>query len=578
MHVLRVMDKQLDMKKLLLLLLFSVWTFAQQNPCTLTIGGVDYVSLDLPCADFESLELTEVSDGVFTDSNSDHVLQHTIVDGVATTALSSSTFNVLESAGLQSFISTLLTGGSAEITIGNQNEGSTVTGKRASSSTSRSTPIRFSHVYRNNHSLSITRSSNNQIYSDAYRAGDITSLTRGHSRIRLSYGRWIARSTQINAPTTGVTNYRVYTAVSEETIVNPSGGNFQLEIQSQQGLFLLSESLASAVTVSGVPLTVSNGYYYGYAFPGTHPVSITTPQGVRTFDVTVLAGVQYNLANSFSVALTESTGNGWYNVSFSDNDIADYGMYIRNRSMDSLYRGHHSRFFLTKNYGNSYPARHGGYITHNSIRYESVGNGIYLRFLNYDLNSGLATFERLDHFDDNSITTVTIPRSTDRPSNDIYERRLATQESISLEDRVNNAEIDISTIYATRDVNSPSSSSINGVVLPDAIDTNRRSIDLFDLSSNGSCYTERSNDFSLTRSSWSRLEYRGISDVNHELNIYLDGTYLSPTYRLTWIINGVRRQIDRNSQGVVTYEHIYESSAYRTNATYTPSTSLTICE
>ena len=571
------MDKQLDMKKLLLLLLFSVWTFAQQNPCTLTIGGVDYVSLDLPCADFESLEVTEVSDGVFTDSNSDHVLQHTIVDGVATTALSSSTFNVLESAGLQSFISTLLTGGSAEITIGNQNEGSTVTGKRASASTSRSTPIRFSHVYRNNHSLSITRSSNNQIYSDAYRAGDITSLTRGHSRIRLSYGRWIARSTQINAPTTGVTDYRVYVAESDETIVNPSGGNFQLEIQPQQGLLLLSQQLASGVTVGGVPLTVSNGYYYIYAFPGNHTVSITNSQGVRTFDVSVRAGVQYNLANSFSVALTESAGDGWYNVSSTDNDVPDYGIYIRERAMDSIYTAHYSEFFLTKNYRNSYIARHSGYITLNSLRYNYVGGNTYLRFVNYDSDAGVATFQAVDSNDDNRLSTITIPRSIDRPLNGTYERRMATWESISLENRVNNSEIDISTINAYRHVNSPSSSSISGVVLPDAIDTNRRDIDLFDISENGSCYTNRNNDFSLTNHNWSALQYRSISDVNHELNINIQGTYLNPTYRLTWVINGIRRQIQRNNDGVITYENTYESSAYRASATYTPVANITEC-
>ena len=564
------------MKKLIILLLFSIWTFGQQNPCTLTFDGVDYTSIDLPCADFQNLELTQVSNGVFTDSNSDHVLQHTIVDGQATTALSSTTFNTLESAGLQAFISTLLTGGSAEITIGNQEEGSTVTGKR-SASTSRSTPIRFSHVYRNNHALSITRTSNNQLYSDAYTAGDITTLTRGHSRIRLSYGRWIARSTEINAPTTGVTNYRVYTAESNETIVNPSGGNFRLQIQPQQGLLLLSQQLASSVTVSGTPLTTSNGYYYIYAFPGNHSVSITDPSGTRTFDVPVQAGVQYNLANSYGVSLTESTGDGWYNVASNDNDIPDYGIYVRNSAMDSIYTASHSRFFLTKNYRDSYPAPHAGYSTFNSLRYYHVGNNIYLRFLNYNSDSGIATFQRLNINDNNRLSTVTISRSTNRPSNDLYEGRLATWESRSLENRINNAEIDISTINAYRDVNSPSSSSISGIVLPDAIDTNRRDIDLFDISDNGSCYINRNNDFSLTNYNWSALQYRSISDVNHELNINIQGTYLNPTYRLTWVINGIRRNIQRNNDGVITYEHIYESSAYRASATYTPVATITEC-
>ena len=567
------------MKKLIILLLLSVWTFGQQNPCTLTFDGVDYTSIDLPCADFQDLELTQVSNGVFTDSNSDHVLQHTKVDGQATTALSSTTFNTLESTGLQAFISTLLTGGSAEITIGNQEEGSTVTGKR-SASTSRLTPIRFSHVYRNNHALSITRASNNQLYSDAYTAGDITTLTRGHSRIRLSYGRWIARSTEINAPTTGVTNYRVYTAESNETIVNPSGGNFRLQIQPQQGLLLLSQQLASGVTVSGTPLTISNGYYYIYAFPGTHSVSITDPSGTRTFDVPVQAGVQYNLANSYGVSLTESTGDGWYNVDEEDNDLNSYGFSVVNSVVDRVYTGHYHTFFLTRNYGRDYERSATNGVLHNSIRYPYyIGNSRYFKFDRFDSTSGLATISIYDSFTQ-VITTKTIARSNERTSNDIYESRLRDWESTSLPTRVNKLVIDISTISDHRGYDVATLNPLT--VLPridDAYDFNRwRSLGIYNRSNTGTCYTEEINDFELvTAQSWSYINYRSRSNPELRVAVWVRGTYLNPVFRMEKAILGNRRDIQEVEDGIITRSWFYEQAAYRVGAEFNQVTTINEC-
>ena len=420
--------------------------------------------------------------------------------------------------------------------------------------------VTWSHIYGSNqHTLSIDRSSNGENYTDTYTAGSINTLQKGTTGIRLSYGKWIASSTQDNAPSAGLTNYRVYSAESGSTSVNTSGATFRLTIENEQGLLLLPTSLAQNVDSGSYSFSVSDGYFYAYAFPGDHIVSITTPGGIDTFTVNVEAGIQYDLSESNDVALEESAGDGWYEIEATKySSYYNYvGVHIKESVIDSGFYSYENSFFKAEDV----------YVREN---WESPQTNIWERlnhtfeFLSYDANSGKGTFNVTYN---DVVEVVEIPRKNEVRSEELLLQRIKDFENIAIADRISDLKIDINSIYSYHSGDSPI-----GIVipeLPDGYKTVYRSINEYKI--NGNCYDEltgdNTTDWTLSNSSYHGINYVDSNNGDHDLSIYLQGTYDDYEVRVSERFYGRREytyDINTPDERTYTYTdtHAYSSATY----------------
>ena len=425
--------------------------------------------------------------------------------------------------------------------------------------------VTWSHIYGSNqHTLSIDRSSNGENYTDTYTAGSINTLQKGTTGIRLSYGKWIASSTQDNAPSAGLTNYRVYSAESGSTSVNTSGATFRLTIENEQGLLLLPTSLAQNVDSGSYSFSVSDGYFYAYAFPGDHVVSITTPGGIDTFTVNVEAGVQYDLSESNTVALSESEGDGWYEVdstSYSSN-YPYTGVHITESVIDSVFYSYTDSFFdalkIYKRPSYSDP----------KTNIENTPISFQFEFLSYDNNSGKAQFNVTPNGDTSSLVELT--KRTYLRSQEVYDQRLADFTAISIFDRISNLKIDLSTLYSYRSSDAPV-----GIIIPTLADAYKRSTTsdrhVNEYTLNINCYDEISNNWTLANSSYNYIKYNDSTNGDHDLSIDISGTYDDYTIEVSERYYG-RREQTQNINTPDEYTYTYTNQHSYARATYNVET------
>ena len=409
----------------------------------------------------------------------------------------------------------------------------------------------------NKHTLSIDRSSTNENYSDTYDAGSISTLAKGTTGIRLSYGKWIASSFEINAPTSGLTNYRIYEAKSLSTSVNTAGGIFSLTIQDKQGLLLLPTS-AGTVSSGNYAFHIKDGYSYAYAFPGDHVITIDG----NTFTISVEAGVQYDLSESNEVELSEPNGDGWYEVAAIDygRDYYIYtGVHINNSVIDSTFYSGEDAFFdaefvnLQRNYNSPHTSS------------SNTGIGFTFEFLSYDNNSGKGLFNV--SYNGISTSNIELIRRDKVRSRELYDQRVADFAAIPLYNRLSNLVIDVSTINSYRSGEAPIGITIPE--LPDAYITESRDINEYVL--DDSCYIKTNFDWNLSNSSGTYLNYVDNNNGDHDLTFQLRGTYIDYTVQVYERFYGRRTQVQ--NQGTANeYTYTYPDQHSFSQANYIEET------